>query len=49
MTESNSPTLADEEKSTGLPWPKTWNGAYAFVIANFLILVMLLLVLKELH
>ncbi len=49
MTESNSPILTDEEKTTGLPWPKTWNGAYAFVIANFVIWIVLLLALKELN
>ena len=50
MTEStSSPTTANEEKTTGLPWPKTWSGAYAFVIANFLIWIALLLVLKELR
>ena len=49
MTDSNSPTATDEAKTTGLPWPKTWNGAYALVIAVFLTWVILLLALKELH
>lgn len=49
MTDSNSPTVTDDDKSTGLPWPKTWRGAYAFVVANFLIWLTLLLVLKELR
>ncbi len=50
MTESTpATTTANEDKTTGLPWPKTWSGAYALVIANFLIWISLLLVLKELH
>ncbi len=37
----------DDSVNTGLPWPKTWTGSYALVIANFVVWVALLLALKE--
>lgn len=30
---------------TGLPWPKTWNGAYLLVISSFVLWVVSLIVL----
>jgi hypothetical protein len=46
-TTANDPSLSDNE-NTGLPWPKTWKGAYLFVIASFLVWLLLLLALTEL-
>lgn len=34
-----------ETDDTGLPWPKSWNGAYTFVICTFVIWIGLLLLL----
>ncbi len=34
------------EATTGLPWPRTWPGVYAFVFGSFLMWVALLVVLK---
>jgi hypothetical protein len=36
-----------ETEMTGLPWPKTWNGAYLFVMASFNLWVALLIALTE--
>lgn len=49
MDTTSSEITANEEKTTGLPWPKTWNGAYALVIVHFFFWIALLLVLKELY
>jgi hypothetical protein len=38
---------AAESDTTGLPWPKTWNGAYLFVIGTFLLWLVLLIALGE--
>ena len=32
---------------TGLPWPKTWKGAYLLVIGSFILWFLLLLALTE--
>ncbi len=49
MTEStSSPAAVDEDKATGLSWPKTWNGAYAVVLTHFVFWIVLLLALGEL-
>ncbi len=37
----------EETESTGLPFPKTWKGAYLFVLASFVMWVSLLIVLTE--
>lgn len=42
----DEPSL-DESESTGLPWPKTWRGAYLFVIASFILWLGLLIALTE--
>ncbi len=48
MTESITiDTDSSEEKTTGLPWPRTWNGAYLFVFATFVIWILLLVALTE--
>jgi hypothetical protein len=43
------PALAAKpaDGSTGLPWPRTWPGVYAFVIGCFVAWVALLLVLER--
>ena len=38
---------AGEGETTGLPWPKTWNGAYWFVMASFIFWLGLLIALTE--
>ncbi|GEM_PF-723983 len=38
-----------EAETTGLPWPKSWNGAYAFVIGSFVVWVALLVALGGIH
>lgn len=35
-------------ESTGLPWPKSWTGAYLFVMASFILWLALLIALTEL-
>jgi len=40
------PTL-NETEMTGLPWPKTWRGAYLFVIGSFILWLALLIALTE--
>jgi hypothetical protein len=37
---------ADDDKLTGLPFPKTWNGAYVFVLINFAGWIILLVALR---
>jgi hypothetical protein len=39
-------TANDQEKSTGLPFPKTWNGAYVLVLVNFVVWIFLLIALR---
>jgi len=38
---------ASESETTGLPWPKTWKGAYLFVIGSFILWLGLLVALTE--
>jgi hypothetical protein len=38
---------ASENGTTGLPWPKTWNGAYLFVMGSFILWLVLLIALTE--
>jgi len=45
---SDSKTSAGGSEFTGLPWPKTWSGAYLFVIGSFIFWLALLLALTEL-
>jgi len=35
------------EESSGLPWPKTWQGVYLFVIGSFVLWLVLLYALME--
>jgi hypothetical protein len=37
---------ADHTDPTGLPWPHTWPGVYAFVLASFVTWVALLTVFE---
>lgn len=38
-----------EERSTGLPWPRTWNGLYGVVGAAFVLWILLLALLARLY
>jgi len=38
---------AQESEATGLPWPRTWKGAYLFVIGSFILWVVLLIALTD--
>ena len=40
-------TSLSEAELTGLPWPKTWNGAYLVVIGSFVLWLGLLIALTE--
>ena len=40
-------SLVSEFDATGLPWPKTWRGAYLFVVASFILWLSLLFALTE--
>lgn len=42
MSNEPQPEQSDDDLSTGLPWPKTWNGAYLFVICSFILWIVLL-------
>lgn len=44
MKEPSTTTPADEI-ATGIPWLKTWKGAYLFVVASFVLWVLSLVVL----
>ena len=49
MTESkSSDPIAEEDNLTGLPWPRTWKGAYLFVTVHFVVWIVLLILLQEL-
>jgi hypothetical protein len=39
---------ADDADVTGLPWPKTWKGAYILVLGTFTLWLVLLTALTEL-
>ena len=43
---SESPNEREAEL-TGLPWPKTWKGAYFLVIGSFILWLLLLIALTE--
>ena len=45
MSGTESPV--SEDTSTGLPWPKTWKGAYFFVLSSFALWLALLIALTE--
>lgn len=48
MTQENKvEPVEPENESTGLPWPKSWNGAYLLVLTSFVIWVLLLIALTE--
>jgi hypothetical protein len=36
-----------QDGETGLPWPRTWPGTYALVMASFIAWVTLLVVLER--
>ena len=38
--------MSDDDSRSGLPWPRTWPGVYRFVMACFVVYVVLLLALK---
>jgi len=38
----------DDGDCTGLPWPKSWRGAYIVVLASFALWLALLIALTEL-
>jgi hypothetical protein len=40
-------TPLNEAEINGLPWPKTWNGAYLVVIGSFILWLGLLIALTE--
>jgi hypothetical protein len=46
---SEPPAGAPEtgNEGTGLPWPRSWPGVYALVVACFVTYVVLLVVLKQ--
>jgi hypothetical protein len=39
---------ASDNEITGLPWPKTWKGAYLLVVGTFILWLVLLEALTEL-
>lgn len=43
----NGGTTGGNGDTTGLPWPRSWKGAYVLVIANFALWLVLLLSLQE--
>ena len=47
----NKTTIAEPDRKeielTDLPWPKTWKGAYIFVMGSFIFWVILLVALTE--
>jgi hypothetical protein len=45
---TNQQTLEADTESTGLVWPRTWNGAYFLVVASFIFWLALLIALMEL-
>jgi hypothetical protein len=47
MNDSKSLPVVSEESTTGLPWPKSWSGAYIFVVATFILWLALLMLLTE--
>jgi hypothetical protein len=46
-SETDRSVTEAEADTTGLPWPKTWNGAYLLVMASFILWVALLIALTE--
>jgi len=40
-------STVSESESTGLPWPKTWKGAYLLVVVSFAFWIVLLIALTE--
>jgi hypothetical protein len=45
--ESSAELSLGDTEMTGLPWPKTWKGAYLFVIGSFILWLGLLFALTE--
>ena len=45
-TTAAEPSVSESEM-TGLPWPKSWKGAYLFVIGSFILWLGLLIALTE--
>lgn len=41
--------MTESDESTGLPWPRTWRGVYALVLAVFAVSVALLTALTTLY
>jgi hypothetical protein len=44
---SSDPSLESLGQATGLPWPQTWLGVYAFVLICFMLWVIFLVVLER--
>jgi hypothetical protein len=44
---SSDVTPESLDEATGLPWPQTWPGIYAFVLILFALWVILLVVLER--
>jgi hypothetical protein len=44
---SSDPALEPLDEATGLPWPQTWRGVYAFVLICFTLWVLFLVVLER--
>ena len=40
-------TAPREDETTGLPWPRSWGGVYAFVMAIFVVWVGILAALAR--
>ena len=43
----SSGAVESDPEMTGLPWPKTWKGAYLLVIGSFIFWLLLLIILTE--
>jgi hypothetical protein len=44
---SSDPALESLDQATGLPWPQSWQGVYAFVLVCFTLWVILLVLLER--
>jgi hypothetical protein len=44
---NTEPVEAIDENKTGLPWPSSWKGAYIFVLASFILWIILLVALTR--
>lgn len=39
--------IKEEEETTGLLWPRTWNGAYILVVSNFAFWIIFLILIGK--